>query len=101
MLENTEGAMKKDNPEKLGPVSCVPYVTSFSKLSYFISPWVFSNIYCPVSFVPYDANFSEDTGQINIMEYRRGNEKGQSRETGHIGYTKHRTNKYYGIPKGQ
>ena len=33
------------------------------------------------------------TGQINVREYRRGNEKGQSRETGNIRYTGHRTNK--------
>jgi hypothetical protein len=49
MLENTEGAMQKDNPEKLAlplrysltficPVSCVPYVASFSGLSFFITP---------------------------------------------------------------
>jgi hypothetical protein len=36
---------------------------------------------------------TQDTGQINVREYRRGNEKGQSKETGNIGYTKHRTNK--------
>ena len=36
---------------------------------------------------------TQDTGQINVREYRRGNEKGQSRETGNIGYTRHRTNK--------
>ena len=36
---------------------------------------------------------TQDTGQINFREYRRGNEKGQSRETGNIGYTKHKTNK--------
>jgi hypothetical protein len=52
MLENTEGAMKKDNPEKLAnsltcicPVSCVSYVASFSGLSFCIAPSVFSNIY--------------------------------------------------------
>ena len=27
------------------PVSCVPYVASFSGLSFFITPWVFSNMY--------------------------------------------------------
>jgi hypothetical protein len=27
----------------------------------------------------------QDTGQINVRQYRRGNEKGQSRETGKIG----------------
>jgi hypothetical protein len=36
---------------------------------------------------------TQDTGQINVREYRRGNEKGQSRQTGSIGYTRHRTNK--------
>jgi hypothetical protein len=62
MLENTEGAIKNDNPEKLAtglslflprrysltficPVSCVPYVASFSGLSFFIVLSVFSNIY--------------------------------------------------------
>ena len=30
---------------------------------------------------------THDTGQINVREYRRGSEKGQSRETGSIGYT--------------
>ena len=68
------------------PVSCVPYVTSFSGLYFFIAPSVFSNIYlscvlctlccqfldcsfllplrysltfiCPVSCVPYVASFS-------------------------------------------
>jgi hypothetical protein len=67
MLENTEGVIQKDNPEKLatlgtqdtgqinvreyrrgnskGPVSCVLYVASFSGLSFCITPSVFSNIY--------------------------------------------------------
>ena len=55
MLENTEGVIKKDNPEStLG---------------------------------------AQDTGQINVREYRRGNKKVQPRETGNIGYTRHRTNK--------
>jgi hypothetical protein len=35
---------------------------------------------------------TQDTGQINAREYRRGNKKGQSRETGKIRYTRHRTN---------
>ena len=35
---------------------------------------------------------TQDTGQINVREYRRDNEKGQSRETGNIGYTRHRAN---------
>jgi hypothetical protein len=57
MLENTEGVMKKDNPDKLAALG------------------------------------TQDTGQINVREYRRGNEKGQSRETGNIGYTRQRKNK--------
>ena len=43
MLENTEGVVIKDNPEKLATQE------------------------------------TQDTGQINVREYRRGNEKGQSR----------------------
>ena len=65
MLENTEGVIKKDNQEKLVTLG------------------------------------TQDTGQINVREYPRGNKKGQSRETGNIGYTRHRTNKRYRIPKGQ
>ena len=86
MLENTEGVIKKDNPEKLATLG------------------------------------TQDTGQKHVREYRRGNKKktiqrncqhkvhktqdkymlentegvikkGQSRETGNIGYTRHRTNK--------
>ena len=56
MLENTDEAIKKDNPEKLEKYG------------------------------------TQDGGQINVGEYRRGNEKRQSRETGNIGYTRHRTN---------
>ena len=56
MSENTEGAIQKDNLEKLATLG------------------------------------TQDTGQINVREYRRGNEKGQSRETGNIGYTRRRTN---------
>jgi hypothetical protein len=37
---------------------------------------------------------AEDTGQINVKEYRRGNEKGQSRTTDNIGFIIHRTNKW-------
>ena len=65
MLENTEGAIKKDNPEKLATQG------------------------------------TQDTGEKNVREYRRGNKKVQSRETGNIGYTRHRTNKCQRIPKGQ
>ena len=39
MLENTEGVMKKDNPEKLATLG------------------------------------TQDTGQIHVREYRRGNKK--------------------------
>ena len=35
---------------------------------------------------------TQDTGHIHVREYRRGNEKGQSRETGNIRYIRHRTN---------
>ena len=49
MLENTQGVIKKDNPEKLATQG------------------------------------TQDTGQINVREYPRGSEKGQSRETGNIG----------------
>ena len=37
---------------------------------------------------------------INVREYRRSNTKEQSRETGSIVYTRHRTNKCWRIPKG-
>ena len=57
MLENTEGAIKKDNPQKLATKG------------------------------------TQDTGQQNVKEYRKGNKNGQSRETANIGYTRHRTNK--------
>jgi hypothetical protein len=57
MLENTEGVIKKDNPEKLATL------------------------------------VTQDTGQIIVREYRKGNKKGQSRETGNIRYTRHKTNK--------
>jgi len=36
---------------------------------------------------------TQDTAQINVGEYRRGYGKVQSRETGNIGYTRHRTHK--------
>ena len=65
MLENTEGAIKKGNPEKLATQG------------------------------------TQETGQINVREYPSDNKKGQSRETGNIGYTRHRTNKCQRIPKGQ
>ena len=93
MLENTEGVMKKDNPEKLatlgtqdtGQINVSEYRRGNEKGQ---------------SREKLATNVKQDTGQINAREYRRGNEKGQSRETGNIGYTRHRTNKCKGIPKG-
>jgi hypothetical protein len=35
---------------------------------------------------------TQDIIQIKVREYRRSSEKGQSRETGNIEYTRHRTN---------
>ena len=52
MLENTEGVIKKNNPEKLATLG------------------------------------TQDTGQINVREYRRDNKKGQSRDN--IGCTRRR-----------
>jgi hypothetical protein len=41
------------------PVSCVPYVASFSSLSILLAPSIFSSVYFhPVSCVPYVASFS-------------------------------------------
>jgi hypothetical protein len=36
---------------------------------------------------------TQGTGQINVREYRRDNKNEPTRETGSIGYTRHRTNK--------
>jgi hypothetical protein len=44
----------------------------------------------PEKLATYD---TQDTGQTIVREYRRGNEKGQSRETVSIWFTRHRTNK--------
>jgi len=57
MLENTEGAIKKDNLYKQATYG------------------------------------TQDRGQKNVREHRRGNKKGQSREHGNIGYIRQRTNK--------
>ena len=62
MLENAEGTIKKDNPEKLATQG------------------------------------TQDTGQINVRECRRDNKKGQSRETGNIGYTRRRKTKHNTTP---
>ena len=42
---------------------------------------------------------TQDTGQINVREYRRDNKKGQSRETANIGYTRHRMKTMSCVPK--
>jgi hypothetical protein len=47
------------------PVSCVLYVASFSGLSFFITPSVFSNIYLE----KLATLGTQDTGQINVREY--------------------------------
>ena len=36
---------------------------------------------------------TQDTGQINVREHRRGNQNEQFRETDNIWFTRHRTNK--------
>ena len=46
-------------------------------------------------------NSTQDTGKINVREHRRGNQNEQSRETGHIQYTRHKTTKRQRTPKGQ
>jgi hypothetical protein len=50
-------------------VSCVPYVASFSGLSFFIGNKKKDN---PEKLAKYG---TQDTGQINVREYRRGNKK--------------------------
>jgi hypothetical protein len=82
MLENTEGV-----------VLCPVYpMLPVSLDCPFSLPLRYSlTCICPVSCVSYVACFS-GLSLINVREYRRGNVKGQSRETGNIGYTGHRTN---------
>jgi hypothetical protein len=110
MLENTEGdpmlPVSLDCSFSLPlrysltcicPVSCVSYVSSFSGLFFFMTPSIFSNMHLSCVLCILSCQFlwivlSQDTGHIHVREYRRGNEKGQSRETGNIGYTRHRTN---------
>jgi hypothetical protein len=73
-------------------VSCVLYVASFSGLSFFITPNT-EGVIKKDNPEKLATLVTQDTGQINVREYRRGNKKGQSRETGNIEYTRHRTNK--------
>ena len=83
MLENTEGVMKKDNPEKLATLGTQDtgqiHVREYRKGNERDNPEKLATL------------GTQDTGQIYVREYRTGNEKGQSRETGNIGYTRHRT----------
>jgi hypothetical protein len=112
------------------PVSCVSYVASFSGLSIFFAPSVFFDIYlscvlcilcCQFLWIDHfyctlripkgqytraiERNWQHRVHKkqdyLNVREYRRGNKNEQSRETGNIGYTRHRTNKCKRIPKGQ
>jgi len=43
---------------------------------------------------------TQNTGQINVTETEGVIKNGQSRETGNIGYTRHRTNKRYRNRRG-
>jgi hypothetical protein len=100
MLENTEGVIKRMDTQDTGqihvreyrrgpvfldcpfalplwysltficPVSCVPCVASFSGLSLFITPSVFSNN--PEKLASLG---TQDTEQIHVREYRRGIKK--------------------------
>ena len=93
MLENTEGAIQKDNPEKLatlgtqdtGQINVREYRRGKKKNN-------------PEKLA---IQGTQETGQINIREHRRGNKKEQSREHGNIGYIRQKTNKRQRIPKGQ
>ena len=44
---------------------------------------------------------TQDTGQINVREHRRENQNVQSKETGNIQYTRHKTSKRERTPKGE
>jgi hypothetical protein len=93
MLENTEGVMKKDNPEKMvnkgtqdtGQINVIEYRRGNEK-----------GQSREIGNIGYKGHRT-----INVREYRRGNKKRQSKETGNIGYTRHRTNKCERIPKRQ
>jgi hypothetical protein len=94
------------------PVSCVPYVASFSGLSIFdclfgilYRLFVLCLVYrmlpvsldCPFFFAPTmfsNVYLSCETQDKQMLENTEGaKKKGQSRETGNIQYTRHRTNK--------
>ena len=72
MLENTERAMEKDNPDKLatqgsqdaGQINAKEYGRVNQKNQEKLA-----------------AQGTQDTAQVNVREYQMGNEKGQSRET--------------------
>ena len=84
MLENTEGVMKKDNPEK--PATFGTQDTGQINVRESRRGKKRDN---PEKLATWG---TQDTGQIHVREYRRGSEKGKTRETGNIGYTRHRTN---------
>jgi hypothetical protein len=95
MLENTQGVMKRDNPQKMlpvsldcpfvlplrysltfiCPVSCVPNVASFSGLSFCITPENTQGVMKRDNPQKLATLGTQDTGQINVREYRRGNTK--------------------------
>jgi hypothetical protein len=54
----------------------------------------------PILPISLDCPFLIDTKQINVREYQEAIKNRQSREPGNIGYTRHKTNKRYGIPRG-
>jgi hypothetical protein len=81
MLENTNGAINKDNPEKLAT-----YGTQDTGILENTEEVIKKKDN------PETNLGTQDTGQINVREYQRGNKKVQPRETGNIGYTRHRTN---------
>ena len=72
MLENTEGVIEKDNPEKLATLGTQDtgqiHVREYGRDNKKDNPEKLATL------------GTQDTGQINVREYRRGNEKGQSRE---------------------
>jgi hypothetical protein len=88
MLENTEGAKPGSSREtgNIGytrHVSCVSYVASSLDFPFLLPLRYSLTFICPLSDETYVASFSGLS--FFIAPYRRGNKKGQSRETGNIG----------------
>ena len=92
MLDDTEWVMKKDNPEKLAALETQETV-QINVIEYGMGNQNKNQ-------EKLATQGTQDTGQINVRKYRMGNKKVQSRKTGNIGYTRHRTNKCQRIPKG-